>query len=280
MDLRGSVGQKIFGESLASERRRVGWKRLFGSGYFAFHCACWILVIFDREERISVGSIEEIHETLLCGLRDCINVFPVALHRQKHGMRGKVAVPDIVTNSLKVPDSLAGLRIQGKQTIREQVIADAVRAVKVEHWQNRSERKQFRAWDRAPCPPNCWQPRRFSTHLLARFRIRTPRDEESYEMTSEAFRFERRKREYYPEVQEAFPDSGRPRSANPYKRSPGWSSRPIAKRQARGRDSPRKSIRPSVTENRNWFARDRVQGIDEIHHADENSFFFTISPIG
>ena len=126
MGLGGSVGKQVVRKKLPRVRRREDGKRLFGGGNFARHRAGRILVILDRKERRSVASIEEIDKTLFRGLRHRVNVFSIALYGEEHGRGGKIPVPNIMTDGLKMPDSLSRLRIQGDQAIGEQVIAHPV----------------------------------------------------------------------------------------------------------------------------------------------------------
>ncbi len=131
--LGGSVGEQVLAKKLPSVRRREHGKRLFGGGNFSRHRAGGILVILDRKKRRSIGSIEEIHKTLFRRLRHRVNVFAIALHREQHGRGGKIPVPDIMTDCLKMPDPLPRLRLQRDQAIGEQIIADPVSAVKIRH---------------------------------------------------------------------------------------------------------------------------------------------------
>ena len=131
--LGGSVGEQVLAKKLPRVRRREHGKRLFAGGNFSRYRAGGILVILDRKKRRSIGSIEEIHKTLFRRLRHRIDVFAIALHREQHGRGGKIPVPDIMADSLKMPDSLPRLRLQRDQAVGEQIIADPVSAVKIRH---------------------------------------------------------------------------------------------------------------------------------------------------
>jgi len=59
------------------------------------------------------------------------NFFSVALDGEERGRRREVAVPNIVVDSLKMPDSFAGLGIHVNQSIYEEIVTDAISAVEI-----------------------------------------------------------------------------------------------------------------------------------------------------
>src|SRR5580704_2169966 len=80
--MRGSraVGQKILGQNLP----RVGsWTRrkgLFGPSDFTGHVTGRVIASLHWKERLSVGAVEQINESLFGDLRDRVYVVPIALH--------------------------------------------------------------------------------------------------------------------------------------------------------------------------------------------------------
>src|SRR5712664_864402 len=117
MCFRRAHGQQVYGEKLARKRRGACRKRLFGSRNFAGYGARWIFAGLDGEKRPSVDAVEEIDESLFCCLRYGIDFLSVTLHGDERRRGREVAVPKIVADSLKMPDSLARPRIQGNSTI-------------------------------------------------------------------------------------------------------------------------------------------------------------------
>ena len=55
-----------------------------------------------------------------------------ALDGEQNGWRRKVTVPNVVVNSLKMPETLAGARFNGDKAIGKQVVASTVRAIEIE----------------------------------------------------------------------------------------------------------------------------------------------------
>src|SRR5882724_9770709 len=89
-------------------------------------------MIFDREKRLTREAVEQVDESLLRGLCNRVNRMAAALDSEQNGWRRKIAVPNVVVNSLKMPETLAGARIDGDKAIGKQVVASAVRAIKIE----------------------------------------------------------------------------------------------------------------------------------------------------
>ena len=76
-------------------------------------------------------AVEQKDETLLGGLRDRVYFLAFAFHGQEHRRGGKIAVPKIVSHSLKMPDAFARLGVQSDQAICKQIVPDAVGAVEI-----------------------------------------------------------------------------------------------------------------------------------------------------
>src|SRR5260370_27686055 len=121
----------MLGEELTREGRRASGERLLGSRNFAGYNARGIFMGLDGKERLTVGAIEDVDETLFCGLRNGVDLFAATLYGEENRLSRKVAGPKIVVDALKMPDSFAGLRIQGEQAICEEIVADAIGAVEI-----------------------------------------------------------------------------------------------------------------------------------------------------
>src|SRR6266567_145670 len=96
-------------------------------------------MIFDREKRLTREAVEQVDESLLRGLCNRVNRMAAALDGEQHRRRRKIAVPNVVVNSLKMPEALAGARIDGDKAIGKQVVANAVRAIKIECGRTRGD---------------------------------------------------------------------------------------------------------------------------------------------
>ena len=131
MNFRSAVGEHLFRKKLACEGRGARRKWLRGRRAFARNSAARILANVDGEKRLPREAVEEINKTLLRGLRNGFHVFAVAVYGEERGRRREIAVPNVVMNALKVPDFLACFRVQGDQAIGEEVVTNAVSAVKI-----------------------------------------------------------------------------------------------------------------------------------------------------
>src|SRR5579871_4346950 len=129
MHLRRSRGQHLLAEHLTSVRRGRRRDALFCRRDFARKGTGWILAVLDWNQRLAGCAIEQVNETLLARLNDCIDRLAIMLQCDKNRRGGKIAVPKIVTHPLKVPDSLSGFGIEGNQAIGEQIITDTVCSV-------------------------------------------------------------------------------------------------------------------------------------------------------
>ena len=76
-------------------------------------------------------AVEKKKKPLLAGLGYRVNAGTVALDRNQGGRGREIAVPDVVVDTLKVPDSSAGACIDGYQCIGKKIVADPVSSVKV-----------------------------------------------------------------------------------------------------------------------------------------------------
>src|SRR5260370_35430459 len=122
----------MLGEELTREGRRASGERLLGSRDFAGFDGRGIFMGRGWKERLTVGAIEDVDETLFCGLGNGVDLFAATLYGEENGRSRKVAVPKIVVDALKMPDSFTGLRIQGEQAICEEIVTDTIGAVEIE----------------------------------------------------------------------------------------------------------------------------------------------------
>src|ERR1019366_5034107 len=111
---RSSIGDHVFGEELARVRRRPGGNRLRGGSSFSRHIAGRKRAVFDRKQGLPVGSIEQEYISLLGGLGDRVHLLAIAANRNQHGRGREVAIPKIVSDPLKMPDSLSRFRVKGE----------------------------------------------------------------------------------------------------------------------------------------------------------------------
>ena len=99
---------------------------------FSGKIALGIFLVLDREQGLAGGSIKNVNKSLLAGLHYRINILAIVLQLGDDGRRREVAVPNIVTYSLEVPDTLAGFGIKRDQRVSEKVVTDAIAAVEIE----------------------------------------------------------------------------------------------------------------------------------------------------
>ena len=131
MGFRGAPHEHLFGEGLPRERERLAGKPLLTGSDFAGDRAGRIVARLQRKQRTASGPVEKIDEALLGRLGHGCNGFSIVLDGEKNGRRGKIAIPNIVMHALKVPEALAGFRVEGQQAVGKQIIAKAIRAVKI-----------------------------------------------------------------------------------------------------------------------------------------------------
>ena len=68
---------------------------------------------------------------MLGRLRHGIDALPVAHDSHERRWRWEIAIPDVVLDRLKMPDALAGVRIEREERVGEQVVAGTVGAVEI-----------------------------------------------------------------------------------------------------------------------------------------------------
>src|SRR6266567_8426202 len=131
MYFRSAVGQQIFRQKLTRKRRGLGWEGLLLRRNFSRNIAGRIFAVLDGKKRRSVCAVKKIDESLLRGLRDRGYIFSVALHSHEGRRCGKIAVPEVVPDTLEVPDPLTGFGVQRDQTVGEEIVANAVGRVEI-----------------------------------------------------------------------------------------------------------------------------------------------------
>ena len=103
MRLGRAIGEHLGGQTLPRKRRWNKRQRLGRRSHFAWNIGCRIRLLFDREQWFAGCALKQVDEALFRRLRQRVDSLPIARHRQQHRRRRKVAVPDIVVHSLKVP---------------------------------------------------------------------------------------------------------------------------------------------------------------------------------
>ncbi len=127
-----SLAEKILGEQLAREWRRFCGQTLLRRGLLSRHIARRIIPALEGKQRLSVGAIEEKDEALFGRLGHGLDSLSFAVHGHQHWRRGKIAIPNVVPHSLKMPEALSGLCLQRDQAVGEQIVTDAVSSIKIE----------------------------------------------------------------------------------------------------------------------------------------------------
>ena len=131
MGFGGARGEHVLGEALAGEGRGERRYGLGGRGLFAGNIGLGEGGFVDGEERLAGGAIEEVEEALLGGLCDRVDVLVAGADGDERGGRGAIAVPDVVVNALEVPETFAGVGVEGKERVGEAIVAEAIGAVEV-----------------------------------------------------------------------------------------------------------------------------------------------------
>src|SRR6266702_38918 len=89
-------------------------------------------MFFNRKQRFTRHSIEEIKVAGLGRLCDSIDALSVMRHSQEGRSRWKISIPYVVMYILKMPDSFSCVGVECQQCIREKIVADPVAAVEVD----------------------------------------------------------------------------------------------------------------------------------------------------
>ena len=84
------------------------------------------------KERLARLALEHVDVAGLRDLRDGVHRPAIARHGHEHRRRGEIPIPEVVLHALEMPDALARPRVEREHGVGEQVVAEPVRAIKVE----------------------------------------------------------------------------------------------------------------------------------------------------
>ena len=90
-------------------------------------------MLVDGEQRFAREPVEEIQISLLRGLSQGFDALAVARNCEECGRRRKIPIPDIVMHSLKMPDALACIRVECKQRVCVEIVAESVAAIEIHY---------------------------------------------------------------------------------------------------------------------------------------------------
>src|SRR5262245_6839148 len=128
---RREIDQIIHRDTLAFEWGRFSWKRLRRRSSFAGCGRDGNGTFLNRPDRLPCYAIKYENESFFRNLRDSFNVFAVDRDVAENGRSRQIVVPEVVMNSLKMPDSLARLSLDANEAVAEKIIAEAMTAVHV-----------------------------------------------------------------------------------------------------------------------------------------------------
>ena len=123
--------QHVLREQLTRDRFRLRRDRLRVGRHLVNQIAFRKLSILDRKHRRAVRAIEHEHESVLARLDDRVDGASVVLDRRKCRRRREVSIPDVVADTLEVPDAFTGVSLQRDQTVRVKIVTGPIRAVEV-----------------------------------------------------------------------------------------------------------------------------------------------------
>ena len=129
--LRREVDEFVRVHALAVEGRRPRGEGLRGRGRFAGHVALRDGPVLDRPHGLSRPAVEDEREGLLGEQRDGRNGAPADDQVGQDRGRGRIVVPDAVTDRLVVPHPRAGAGVKRDDALRKEVVPRAVPAIVV-----------------------------------------------------------------------------------------------------------------------------------------------------
>jgi hypothetical protein len=129
VQLRREVDDIVLCDSLSIKRSGLGWKGLGPGCFLAGHSRLGTGSLFDGPYRLARDAIEDIAEALLAHLGDSLHRLSVHANINQIGCRWEVIVPQPVMGHLKVPNAMAGPRIEADQTVPEEAVAGTVDSV-------------------------------------------------------------------------------------------------------------------------------------------------------
>ena len=117
--LRRSIADLRFAERLSHERRRLDCEWLCRPSSFAGHVALGNRALLHRKQRFSREPVENKYKSHLGHLRNRRNFPAIPPHRDQHGLRGHIVIPNIVMHHLVVPDEFAAGSLKRYQAVAE-----------------------------------------------------------------------------------------------------------------------------------------------------------------
>src|SRR5262249_20775964 len=139
--IRWDVGQFVERKRLSRKRRRLHGERLRARGLLAGNYSLRNRTLLDGKERLAGEPVQYEDETRFGDLRHCGDVHTVPADGDQIGLSGKIPVPQVMMDGLKVPNPFTGGGVQRQHTIAEQVVALAIAAIGVSGW--RGERAKY-----------------------------------------------------------------------------------------------------------------------------------------
>ena len=121
----------VLSKHLPGKRLRLRRDGLRIGSRFSGHVARRKLPVLNWKQWLTVGAIKDKDVAVLGRLRDGVNRAAVAFDRDETGRRRRIAIPDVVPHDLKVPDTLAGLRVERDEAVGVEVVAKPVAAVEI-----------------------------------------------------------------------------------------------------------------------------------------------------
>src|SRR6185437_4408028 len=126
------IGDIFFREFLFCERRRLQWKYLLRPSLLARDVGCGRVSFLDAKYRFACCAIQDEHMACLRYLRHGFNPPPILAQAHDEWEGRQIVIEQVVANHLKVPEALAGTRVQSQNTIREEILAFPVASVEIE----------------------------------------------------------------------------------------------------------------------------------------------------
>src|SRR5207244_11347762 len=113
----------ILRDSLPIKWRGLGREGLRRGAFLSGHCRLRNRSLLDGPDRFASHSVEDIAEALLRHLRDGFHRLSVDSDVNQVWCTRAFIVPQPMVSHLKMPDALAGSRIQADQTFSKEAVA-------------------------------------------------------------------------------------------------------------------------------------------------------------
>src|SRR5438132_1631961 len=127
--LRREVDDVILCDSLPIKWSGLGREGLRWGGFLSGHRGLGNGFLFNGPDRLARQPVEDIAEALLAHLSDGLHRLSVNSDVNQVGCTREVVVPQPVVDHLKMPDALAGSRIQADQTLSKEAVAGTMNTV-------------------------------------------------------------------------------------------------------------------------------------------------------